>query len=204
MTNAPFVVIERYEYSRTKLLFSGVLHWSVDNYGNGRTPIMGGIIAAFQGHHSAPWTITQRGFANNVYKLCIPFGILPLSVIYAISGPFTTLFFTVFCYMEIMSQEFHKWSHMTKSECPWWVNRLQNLGVTISRVPHAQHHIAPFEGNYCIISGMCNDFLDRSGFFRRLEHIVYNLNGVESNAWKLDPSLRERTLSGDYSLPQSS
>lgn len=32
---------------------SGVLHWSVDNYGNGRTPIMGGIIAAFQGHHSA-------------------------------------------------------------------------------------------------------------------------------------------------------
>jgi hypothetical protein len=32
---------------------SGVLHWSVDNYGNGRTPIMGNIIAAFQGHHSA-------------------------------------------------------------------------------------------------------------------------------------------------------
>jgi hypothetical protein len=31
---------------------SGVLHWSVDNYGNGRTPIMGGIIAAFQGHHT--------------------------------------------------------------------------------------------------------------------------------------------------------
>mmetsp|Transcript_302 Transcript_302/g.466 ORF Transcript_302/g.466 Transcript_302/m.466 type:complete len:226 (+) Transcript_302:316-993(+) len=35
-------------------LGSGVLHWSVDNYGNGRTPIMGNIIAAFQGHHSAP------------------------------------------------------------------------------------------------------------------------------------------------------
>ena len=32
---------------------SGVLHWSVDNYGNGRTPVMGSIIAAFQGHHSA-------------------------------------------------------------------------------------------------------------------------------------------------------
>jgi len=54
---------------------SGVLHWSVDNYGNGRTPVMGGIIAAFQGHHSAPWTITYREFCNNVYKLCIPFGI---------------------------------------------------------------------------------------------------------------------------------
>jgi hypothetical protein len=43
---------------------------------DGRTPVMGGIIAAFQGHHSAPWTITQQGFCNNVYKLCIPFGVL--------------------------------------------------------------------------------------------------------------------------------
>eukprot|EP00536_Pseudo-nitzschia_multiseries_P019560 jgi/Psemu1/61458/gm1.61458_g len=54
---------------------SGVLHWSVDNYGNGKTPVMGGIIAAFQGHHSAPWTICEREFENNVHKLCIPFGI---------------------------------------------------------------------------------------------------------------------------------
>ena len=164
---------------------------------------MGGIIAAFQGHHSAPWTITERGFANNVYKLCIPFGIIPLTLIHAISGPFTAFFFTVFCYMEIMSQEFHKWSHMTKSECPWWVNKLQDLGITISRVPHAQHHIAPYDGNYCIISGICNDALDKSGFFRKLEHIVYKWNGVESNAWKLDPVLRERTLNGDYSLPST-
>lgn len=50
-------------------LGSGILHWSVDNYGNGKTPVMGGIIAAFQGHHAAPWTITERGFCNNVYKV---------------------------------------------------------------------------------------------------------------------------------------
>lgn len=182
---------------------SGVLHWSVDNYGNGRTPIMGGIIAAFQGHHSAPWTITERGFANNVYKLCIPFGIVPMGLIALLAGPFTTFFMTVFCVMEIMSQEFHKWSHMTKGECPPWVNRLQSLGLTIPRKPHALHHMAPFEGNYCIISGVCNEILDKSGFFRRLEHTVYKINGVESNAWKLDPELRERTLRGDYSLPNN-
>jgi len=65
---------------------SGVLHWSVDNYGNGRTPIMGGIIAAFQGHHSAPWTITYREFCNNVYKLCIPFGIPTMLFISLLAG----------------------------------------------------------------------------------------------------------------------
>ena len=182
---------------------SGVLHWSVDNYGNGRTPIMGSIIAAFQGHHSAPWTITQRAFCNNVYKLCIPFGVVPMAAINWLAGPAVTFFFTVFCVMEILSQEFHKWSHMTKGECPTWVNWLQNWGLTVGRKEHAQHHMEPYDGNYCIISGICNKPLDESGVFRRMEHMVYKWNGVESNAWKLDPELRERTLRGDYSLVEN-
>ena len=66
---------------------SGVFHWSVDNYGNGRTPVMGNIIAAFQGHHSAPWTITYRGFCNNVWKLCIPFGVPTVAAITFVAGP---------------------------------------------------------------------------------------------------------------------
>lgn len=184
-------------------LGSGILHWSVDNYGNGKTPIMGGIIAAFQGHHSAPWTITERGFCNNVYKLCIPFGIPTVAAISYLAGPehpLISMFFTMFCAMEIMSQEFHKWSHMTKSQLPPVILALQKLGITIGRTPHAMHHLAPYEGNYSIISGICNDVLDKSGFFRRLEKIIYDINGVESNAWKLDSSLRERTLRGDYSL----
>ena len=180
---------------------SGVLHWSVDNYGNGRTPVMGNIIAAFQGHHSAPWTITERQFCNNVYKLCIPFGLATMGAISAISGPEVTFFFAFFCAMEILSQEFHKWSHMTKGEVPGWVNWLQDTGLTIGRKSHALHHKAPYDGNYCIISGICNGLLDDSGLFRRLEHIVYNINGVESNSWKLDPELRARTLRGEYELP---
>jgi len=187
-------------------LGSGILHWSVDNYGNGRTPIMGNIIAAFQGHHSAPWTITQREFCNNVYKLCTPFGLAPILIILGTqsfdSHPLLTLFLINFSVLEILSQEFHKWSHMTPSECPWWVNDiLQKFKVTINRAPHAKHHMAPYEGNYCIVSGVHNEWLDSTGFFRRLEHVIYKLNGVESNAWKLDEKLRERTLQGDYRKP---
>jgi len=182
---------------------SGVLHWSVDNYGNGRTPIMGGIIAAFQGHHSAPWTITYREFCNNVSKLCLPFGVWTIAAMQFIFhlGPEARYFWTTFLVFEILSQEFHKWSHQLPSESPAWVNELQKLGLTIDRKPHSLHHKAPYEGNYCIISGVCNPYLDQSGFFRRLEHLVYRLNGVESNAWKLDPELRERTLQGDYEIP---
>lgn len=184
---------------------SGVLHWSVDNYGNGRTPVMGNIIAAFQGHHSAPWTITYRGFCNNVWKLCIPFGVPTVAAISLLAGsqhPMVSLFFAVFCSTEILSQEFHKWSHMTKKEVPAYVNTLQDLGISIGRVPHARHHKAPYDGNYCIVSGLCNDLLDKNGFFRFLEHRVYEINGIESNSWKLDPELRARTLRGEYALPQ--
>ncbi|KAL7556367.1 hypothetical protein ACA910_006293 [Epithemia clementina (nom. ined.)] len=182
---------------------SGVLHWSVDNYGNGKTPIMGSIIAAFQGHHSAPWTITERAFCNNVQKLCIPFGIPTMAVIQFLAGGpgLVTWFFTTFCIFEILSQEFHKWSHQLPSETPGWVNFLQKVGLSVGRKPHAAHHLAPFEGNYCIISGVCNDTLDELGFFRRIERLIYHMNGVEPNAWKLDPVLREKTMSGDYSLP---
>jgi len=180
---------------------SGVLHWSVDNYGNGRTPVMGNIIAAFQGHHTAPWTITERGFCNNVYKLCLPFGIPTVVSIALLAGPshpLVSLFFTTFCTLEIMSQEFHKWSHMTKSQTSPLINKLQDFGLTIRRTPHAQHHLAPFEGNYCIVSGVCNPILDKIGVFRMMEHAVWKMNGVESNAWKLDPELKSRTLRGEY------
>ena len=164
---------------------------------------MGNIIAAFQGHHSAPWTITERDFCNNVYKLCVPFGIPSMAVISTLAGsqhPGVTLFFTFFCAMEIMSQEFHKWSHMTKSEVPEYVNWIQDIGLSINRKDHALHHKAPYDGRYCIVSGLCNDYLDQSGFFRRLEHKVYQWNGIEANSWKLDPELREKTLQGKYKL----
>lgn len=184
-------------------LGSGILHWSVDNYGNGKTPIMGNLIAAFQGHHSAPWTITERGFCNNVYKLCTPFGIptvLGIAWLAGPSHPMVALFFTIFCTMEIMSQEFHKWSHMTKADCGPVITKLQDIGIAIGRRTHGLHHVAPYEGNYCIVSGTCNNALDKSGFFRWLEHMVYNMNGVESNSWKLDPQLKARTLRGEYKL----
>lgn len=184
---------------------SGVFHWSVDNYGNGRTPVMGNIIAAFQGHHSAPWTITHRGFCNNVWKLCVPFGLPTVAAITYLAGPenpMVSLSSSIFCFTEIMSQELHKWSHQTKKEVPGWVNIMQDLGISIGRVSHSKHHTAPYDGNYCIVSGLCNEALDNSGFFRRMEHIVYKMNGVESNAWKLDPKLRARTLRGEYALQE--
>ena len=68
--------------------FSGVFHWSTDNYGTGRTPVFGSVIEAFQGHHGTPWTITHRSFFNNVHKIAK--SALPmLAVCMALTGGLT-------------------------------------------------------------------------------------------------------------------
>jgi ubiquitin-conjugating enzyme E2 variant len=164
--------------------FSGVFHWSVDNYGSGKTPVLGAVIEAFQGHHDAPWTITYREFCNNVHKITkITIPAMMAVVALHPANPLLTLFATLFFNLQVLSQEFHKISHLTKP--PAWAVMLQDMGFIISRKEHGQHHSNPFESNYCILTGTCNAWLDGSGFFRVLERGVYEVTGVKPNCWKL-------------------
>lgn len=171
-------------------LGSGVAHWGLDNYGDKATPAFGDAIHAFQGHHQWPRTITYREPANNLHKVFKPF--VPISLAYlAISGytpAALDVFMGSFLFLVCMSQQFHAWSHMKKSELPAVVDRLQESGILISRKAHGAHHRAPFEGNYCIVSGIWNEFLDDSGsdkgFFRRLERFVAATTGVEPRCWQ--------------------
>lgn len=173
-------------------LFSGVFHWSVDNYGNGKTPVLGPVIEAFQGHHGAPWTITYRPFANNVHKICkATIGLMLLTLV-AHPSVYVQSFMVLFLNSQILSQEFHKYSHMTQP--PAIMAKLQETGLVLSRKAHGAHHSSPFEGNYCILTGWWNELLDSSNFFRKLEKVVYQVTGEEPNCWKLDPELKKMVL----------
>ncbi|CAM9107955.1 unnamed protein product, partial [Phaeothamnion confervicola] len=172
--------------------FTGIFHFLVDNYGNGSTPVFGSVIEAFQGHHDSPWTITSRGFANNVHKIC--YGVLPLLALVALvgPGPVTSSSAVAFLVASVMSQELHKFSHMISPPAP--VRALQDAGVILSRRAHGQHHSSPFQDHYCIVTGHCNEFMDKSGIFRLLENIIYKATGVESNTWKLDHNIKNQAL----------
>lgn len=172
---------------------TGVYHFFVDNYGNEKTPVVGYQIAAFQGHHKSPWTITARDFANNLYRLTVPTSpqmlallLLPIPPAVA-AGLASALFFIV------ASQELHKQAHMQRPDP--YARWLQDRGLAISRREHGLHHSAPYDGHYCIVSGLWNPLLDNTNFFRRLEAFIYRTNGVEPITWKLDPKLREEALS---------
>lgn len=170
-------------------LGTGIFHWSVDNYGSIHTPVVGTVCAAFQGHHDTPWTITFRSFANNVYKICYVTVPTMIALYFAHPGPQTQMFLALFINWWMLSQEFHKYSHMKKP--PSIIKFLQNNSIILSRKEHGLHHTSPFEGNYCILTGIMNPLLDRSNFFRHLERIVFRITGNVPNTWKADEHLRE-------------
>ncbi|KAG2501530.1 hypothetical protein HYH03_000037 [Edaphochlamys debaryana] len=161
-------------------LGTGIYHWGVDNYGDGETPVFGRQIAAFQGHHQRPWTITQREFENNMHQVFGPasypaMGLMVLSPTMPLAW---NAWASSFLWLVCMSQQFHAWSHMKKSELPAAVVWLQEAGILVSRKMHGAHHLPPFEANYAIVSGWTNPLLDRIGFYRRLEKIVLDWTGV--------------------------
>ena len=157
---------------------TGVFHWATDNYGSIKTPVFGSVCAAFQGHHVTPWTITFRSFANNVYKIC--YGTVPALLIVAVIPmlPLAKIFFTLFITWWMISQELHKFSHMRTT--PKGIKFLQDIGLVLSKKEHGLHHTSPFEGHYCILTGVCNSFLDDSKFFRHLENVVYKFTGTST------------------------
>lgn len=164
-------------------LASGVYHWGIDNYGGASTPIFGSQIEGFQGHHKWPWTITKRQFANNLHALAraVTFTVLPIDLI--CNDPVIHGFVGVCSGCIMFSQQFHAWAHGTKSRLPPLVVALQDLGILVSRSQHAAHHRPPYNNNYCIVSGIWNEFLDKQMVFEALEMILFFKLGVRPRTW---------------------
>jgi len=186
-------------------LGTGIYHFGVDNYGDANTPVFGRQIEAFQGHHRRPWTITEREFENNVMLVFKP--MLPFAAVFLLGTPFLPPFVSVwagsFMWLICMSQQFHAWAHMRKSELNPAIVWLQDHGVLVSRKAHGAHHKAPFDGNYCIVSGFWNPILDKDGaddsFFRTLERFIYKTTGQKPRCWDLPTDWHEEP----YFKPES-
>lgn len=164
-------------------LGSGVYHWAIDNYGSASTPFFGAQIDAFQGHHRWPWTITKRQFANNLHSLArvITFTVLPIDLI--CNDPVLNGFVGLFSGCIMFSQQFHAWAHGTKSRLPPLVVALQDAGVLVGRAQHGAHHRPPYDNNYCIVSGVWNEFLDDNKVFEAVEMVLFFKFGLRPRSW---------------------
>ena len=92
-------------------------------------------------------------------------------------------FVSTFAFCVLFCQQFHVWAHGSKSELPPLVVALQDIGLLVSRERHVEHHRAPYNNNYCVVSGVWNKVLDESKFFEALEMVVYFKLGMKPRSW---------------------
>ncbi len=159
---------------------SGFFHFLADTYGSVHTPFLGPVFfRTFREHHVDPLAITRHGFlevngANCIISLpfvAVTVGLVPVreSVIGLLIGAFMFAFLVGIFF----TNQFHRWAHMPSP--PRWIRRLQATGLILGVAHHQRHHVAPYDTNYCITSGLMNPVLARIRFFETIKEPLRRL-----------------------------
>jgi len=164
---------------------SGLLHWAGDSFladdlvSPKRFPRLNAVLSAackeFSDHHVRPahsgalsyWAATYDSYyvATGITSLFV--GVTSVPLWWAL----TLLHGTNSTY-------FHTMAH--RSRPPLFFRMLQQTGLILTPARHRLHHQGAHDSNYCISMGVMNPLLDRIGFWRRLERIVYFITGIKA------------------------
>ena len=120
----------------------GLFHFFVDNYGDEHTPVIGHVIAAFQGHHTQPWLITRGQFCTVVEGPCMTQLPLQLAVLACGAGPAGCVFMAAYAAWSVTAQLAHAWSHERRTHLPAAVRVLQDMGILVSCKVRSTFHCA--------------------------------------------------------------
>lgn len=153
-------------------LFTGIMHWLEDTYGNPDSKnkwIIDNIVTPNHEHHKYPRKLLQNSFFNRI-KLSFQIA-LSLGVIFYFLGIlcWQTIFFLTYAFL---TNEIHSWAHRTEKENGKIITLIQKTGLLQSRRHHGFHHSKPYTSNYCILTNYLNPFLEKMKFWRILEYIL--------------------------------
>jgi len=155
-------------------LLSGLVHWAGDTLGSERTPVLGpSFIAPFREHHDDPQAMVAHGtveLVGSTALLALP-SLVPVTHLVAFEGQgalrlalggvlLATLLGVV------VTNLVHRWAHMDRP--PAVAALLQRAGLILTPARHERHHTAPFDGWFCISSGLLDGLLMRIGLWERL------------------------------------
>jgi ubiquitin-conjugating enzyme E2 variant len=136
-------------------LISGLLHVVLDNPRSlGLAPIRG-LAEGFQRHHQNPAGIYEMPLYQHLYVMHMPLTLLFLAIL-----PFNEAgMFVVFLSMVVglhLMQMAHLWAHLPPERVPGPVRLLQRGRTLLRKSQHDLHHTAPFDKDFCIMTGVCN------------------------------------------------
>lgn len=127
-------------------LLSGLYHLATDKGFNVQNQI-----EMFQEHHD---TNTMSGFDWQTFAAGFPFAIF--------GAWFHSAFFVALGCFIALTQVTHYYAHV-RSKNEWVraiVRGLQRAGFIVHPKAHQRHHRAPFNRDFCLLSGWCNPLLN--------------------------------------------
>lgn len=163
--------------------FGGVFHWFEDTYldYDSKNCFFNELSKHNELHHYFPRTIVGYSYFENISSSLPIIAIIALIILFfypkfVSNNPF---FYTSLLIFGILTNVFHKWSHMRECELPRIILFFQNTGLLCSHAVHRIHHTENNDSSYCPISTYLNIILDNIGFWRFLENIIYFITGVK-------------------------
>lgn len=155
-------------------LLSGLVHWAGDTLGSEHTPVLGpSFIAPFREHHDDPQAMVAHGtveLVGSTALLALP-SLVPVTHLVAFEGqgPLRLALGGVLLATllgVVVTNLVHRWAHMERP--PAVAALLQRTGLILTPARHERHHTAPFDGWFCISSGLLDGLLMRIGLWERL------------------------------------
>ncbi len=162
-------------------LASGIVHWTADTWGSDTWPVVGPrLLRPFRLHHVNPGDLLRRDFIECNGDVAVLSSIcLALTFLVPLGSPYdraAALFLVSLATWVLPTNQVHQWAHQATSHRA--VRTAQRLGLILDPTRHGVHHVAPFDTQYCILTGWCNRPLSAVRFFPRVERVVTAITGL--------------------------
>lgn len=142
-------------------LISGLLHVVLDNPRSLDIGVIRGLAEGFQRHHEKPANIYEMPLYQHLYVMHMPLTFLFLVVLPFQNANMYVVFLSMVVALHVM-QMAHLWAHLPPERVRRPVRLLQRAGVLLKKEQHDLHHSAPFDRDFCIMTGTCNRPLNRA------------------------------------------
>lgn len=136
-------------------LISGILHVVLDNPRSLELPSISTLALGFQRHHENPSGIYEKPLYQHIYVMHMPLTLLFVAVLPFHASGMYVVFLSMVVGIHVM-QMAHLWAHLPPERVPAVVRLLHRANLIISKPKHDLHHRAPFDKDFCIMTGICN------------------------------------------------
>ena len=173
----PLIMASTYIIS---MLFTGILHFTFDNYFTTNTPIIGVVVHEFRTHHVDPGLIARNSILqaiNHVVIVAIFINLLSLFV----KNPFIIQILIGFGFFGVITNIVHRYNHLKPdTKMPLFIEWAQKLKLIQNNQEHNIHHTAQHTTSFFILSDIFNPYFNKKDIWRKITVIVKSLTGVKA------------------------